>query len=129
MTKLSVSKRLCDVFYQVKFKFATAYFGEIRHPTIDDIAVMIYDFWRAAKEHHPALRWEDMRIWKMDLRGAHTLLSFRPQDVGLFSMLVSDDLVNLQMVSIFGWSGCHAYNSRIATGSSCCNNYFNLWTI
>jgi hypothetical protein len=57
---------------------ATAYYGEIRHPTIDDIAVMVYDFWRAAKERDPSVRWEDMRIWKMDLRGAYNLLSFRP---------------------------------------------------
>jgi hypothetical protein len=87
---------------------AAAYYGEIKHPTIDDIAVMVYDFWRAAKERNPLVRWEDMRIWKMDLRGAYTLLSFRPEDVGLFAMLLSDDLVYLQMVGIFGWSGTPA---------------------
>jgi hypothetical protein len=87
---------------------ATAYYGEIRHPTIDDIAVIIYDFWRAAKARDPSVKWEDMHIWKMDLRGAHTLLSFRPKDVGLFAMLLSDDLVYSQMVGIFGWSGTPA---------------------
>lgn len=87
---------------------AATYYGEIRHPTIDDIAVMIYDFWLEAKGRDPSLRWEDMRIWKMDLRGAYTLLSFRPEDVGLFAMLLSDDLVYLQMVGIFGWSGTPA---------------------
>jgi hypothetical protein len=46
-----------------------------------------------------------MRLWMMDLRRAYTLLSFRPEDVGLFAMLISDDLVYLQMVGIFGWSG------------------------
>jgi hypothetical protein len=40
--------------------------------------------------------------------GAYTLLSFRPEDVGLFGMLLSDDLVYLQMVDIFGWSGTSA---------------------
>jgi hypothetical protein len=44
----------------------------------------------------------------MDLRGAYTLLSFRPEDVGMFAMLVSDDLVYLQAVGIFGWSGTPA---------------------
>jgi hypothetical protein len=87
---------------------ATAHYGAIRHRTIDDIAVMIYDFWRAAKKRDLSIRWEDMRIWKMDLRGAYTLLSFRPEDVGLFAMLLSDDLVYLQMVGIFGWSGTPA---------------------
>jgi hypothetical protein len=36
-----------------------------------------------------------MRIWKMDLRGAYALLSFRPEDVGLFAMLFSDDLMGI----------------------------------
>jgi hypothetical protein len=87
---------------------ATEYYGEIRHPTIDDIAVMIYDFWVEAKGRDPSVSWSNMRIWKMDLRGAYTLLSFRPEDVGMFAMLVSDDLVYLQMVGIFGWSGTPA---------------------
>lgn len=87
---------------------AIAYYGAIRHPTIDDIAVMVYDFWRAAKHRDPTVRWADMRIWKMDLRGAYTLLSFRPEDVGLFAMLLSNDLVYFQMVGIFGWSGTPA---------------------
>jgi hypothetical protein len=42
-----------------------------------------------------------MRIWIIDLRGAYTLLSFRPEDVGLFATLLSDDLVYLQMVGNF----------------------------
>jgi hypothetical protein len=87
---------------------ASKYYGDIRHPTIDDIAVMVYEFWRAAKARDPSVQWENMRIWKMDLRGAYTLLSFRPVDVGLFAMLLSDDVVYLQMVGIFGWSGTPA---------------------
>jgi hypothetical protein len=87
---------------------ATAYYGEIRHSTIDDIAVMIYEFWEEARRRDPSVRWEDMRIWKMDLRKAYMLLSFRPEDVGMFAMLVSDDLVYLQAVGIFGWPGTPA---------------------
>ena len=41
----------------------------------------------------PRLRWEDVRIWKMDLKmGAYTLLSFRPEDVGLFGILLMGDI-------------------------------------
>jgi hypothetical protein len=87
---------------------ATAYYGEIKHPTIDDIVVMIYEFWEVARWREPSVRWEDVRIRKMDLRGEYTLLSFRPEDVGMFAMLVSDDLVYLQAVGIFGWSGTPA---------------------
>jgi hypothetical protein len=69
---------------------------------------MIYDFWEEARRRDPLVRWEDTRIWKMNLSGAYTLLSFRPEDVGMFAMLDSDDLVYLQAVGIFGWSGTPA---------------------
>jgi hypothetical protein len=69
---------------------------------------MIYDFLVDAKAKNPDLRWEDMRMWKMDLKGAYTLLSFRPEDVGLFAMLLTGDLVYLQIAGIFGWSGTPA---------------------
>lgn len=39
----------------------------------------------------------------MDLRGAYTLLSFRPEDAGLFGMELTGDLIYLQMCGIFGW--------------------------
>jgi hypothetical protein len=87
---------------------AVLYYGEIRHPTIENIAVMVYDFWAAAKLRDPSLRWEDVRIWKMDLKGAYTLLSFRPEDVGLFAMLLTEDIVYFQLAGIFGWSGTPA---------------------
>jgi hypothetical protein len=49
-----------------------------------------------------------MRIWKMDLKRAYRLLSFRPEDVGLFAMLLSEDRVYFQLAGIFGWSGTPA---------------------
>ena len=44
----------------------------------------------------------------MDLKGAYTLLSFRAEYVGLFGMLLTDDLVYFQLAGIFGWSGTPA---------------------
>jgi hypothetical protein len=87
---------------------AVVYYGEIHHPTIENIAIMVYDFWAAAKLRDPSLRWEDVRIWKMDLKGACTLLSFMPEDVGLFAMLLTEDIVYFQLAGIFGWSGTPA---------------------
>ena len=87
---------------------ATRHYGQILHPTIDDIAVMIHTFWTEAKKKDPSLRWTDLRIWKMDLKGAYTLLSFRPEDAGLFGMLLTGDLVYLQIAGIFGWAGTPA---------------------
>jgi hypothetical protein len=49
------------------------------------------------------MRQQDLRLWKMDLKGAYTLLSFRPSDAGLFAMILTDDLVYFQLARIFGW--------------------------
>lgn len=87
---------------------AAAYYGKINHPKIEHIAVMIYEFWVAAKERDPNRKWEEMRIWKMDLKGAYTLLSYRPEDVGLFAMLLTGEVVYFQIAGIFGWSGTPA---------------------
>jgi hypothetical protein len=84
------------------------HYGQIQHPTIEDIAKMVHDFWTEEKKSNPKLRWEDLRLWKMDLKGAYTLLSFRSRDVGLFAMLLTGDVVYLQIVGIFGWSGTPA---------------------
>jgi hypothetical protein len=87
---------------------AMQHYGQILHPTIDDIAVMIYTFWTEAKKKDPSLRWTELRLWKMDLKGAYTLLSFRPEDAGLLGMLLTGDIVYLQIAGIFGWAGTPA---------------------
>jgi hypothetical protein len=92
-------KRLFSIMYLITSKDLHYLINQAL--TIDDIAVMVNDFWWTAKKRNPLARWEDMRVWMMDLRGAYTLLSFRPEDVGLFAMLLSDDSVYLQMVGNF----------------------------
>jgi hypothetical protein len=87
---------------------AAAYYGHIEHPTIESIVLMINNFWENQRNKDPSARWEDLVIWKMDLRGAYQLLSFRPEDVGLFGMLLTEDLVYLQSAGIFGWTGTPA---------------------
>ena len=79
-----------------------SYYGEIRHPTIEDIVKMILKLWARAQERDPETRWEDLRLWKMDLKGAYTLLSYRPEDAGLFGMELTGDLIYLQIAGIFG---------------------------
>jgi hypothetical protein len=84
------------------------YYGAIRHPTIEDIAKMVHDFWTEACRKDPRLRQQDLRLWKMDLKGAYTLLSFRPSDAGMFAMQLTDDLVYFQLAGIFGWGSTPA---------------------
>ena len=79
-------------------------YGLINHHSIDDIVKMIRDFWKRAVNRDPSSKWEDLRLWKMDLKEAYTLLSFRPEDAGLFGMEVTGDLVYLQITGIFGWA-------------------------
>ena len=40
----------------------------------------------------------------MDLKGAYTLLSFRPEDVGLFEMELTGDQIYLQIAGVFCWA-------------------------
>lgn len=77
---------------------ATDYYGQIFHPTIEDISIMIHDFWIKSKKANTHHQRGDMRLWKMDLKGAFTLLSFRPKDVGLFGMLLNNNIVYLRGV-------------------------------
>ena len=67
---------------------ATAYYGPINHPTVEDIAVIIHHFWKEAQMRDPQLRYADLRLRKMDLKGAYTLFTFGAEDVGLFGMLL-----------------------------------------
>ena len=83
---------------------AAARCGDINHPTINRIVNMIMTFWQRALDRNPNSKWEDIRLWKMDLKGAYTLLSFRPEDVGLFGMEATGNLVYLQIAGIFGWA-------------------------
>ena len=80
---------------------------------------MIHEFWVAEKTQNPPLRRQDLRILKMDLKGAYTLLSFRPEDVGLFDMLLTGDLVYFQLAGIFGWSGTPAAFQVVTRAISC----------
>ena len=83
---------------------AAEIYGAIKHPTIAEIVRMMMFFWEEAVEMDPTAQWSKLRLWKMDLKGAYTLLSFRPEDAGLFGMELTGDLVYLQIAGIFGWA-------------------------
>ena len=83
---------------------AAELYGAIRHPTIAGMVRMMISFWEKAVEADSTVQWSKLRLWKMDLKGAYTLLSFRPEDAGLFGMELTGDLVYLQIAGIFGWA-------------------------
>jgi hypothetical protein len=69
---------------------------------------MVWQFWLTVLKRNPQEEWVDLRIWKMDLRGAYTLICFGADDAGLFGILLTEDLVYLQIAGIFGWAGTPA---------------------
>jgi len=76
------------------------FYGEINHPTINDIVIMILDY---IDKTGYAL--EDLVLFKADLAKAFTLLSFRPENVHLLACELTDDLVMVYHSGLFGWTG------------------------
>ena len=78
--------------------------GTIKHPTIDDLVRMVMDF---LEEHleEAAEGQLDMVLWKMDLRGAYTLIDFQTDQVPQVAMELTDELVMFVFVGVFGWTG------------------------
>ena len=55
-------------------------------------------------------------MWKRDLRGAYTLLSFDPRDAHLFGMELSDDLLIIFLCGVFCWS-CTPFAFQVISGA------------
>ena len=75
--------------------------GHIRHPTIEDFVRMIVQFADEAMAQGQANR--RIRIWKMDIAGAYTQLSYRAEDVHLMACSLPGDLVAFFTCGTFGW--------------------------
>ena len=48
--------------------------------------------------------WDDIVLWKMDLKGAFALLNFKVDEIGLLTMCLTEDLCFLSLVGNFGLS-------------------------
>ena len=48
--------------------------------------------------------WDDIVLWKMDLKGAFALLNFKVNEIGLLTMVLTEDLCFLSLVGNFGLS-------------------------
>ena len=84
--------------------YAENFYGKITHPQIKEVVQLILRFYREAKLINPKVTWSDIRLWRMVLKGAYTLLSFRLEEVGLFGVEVTGEYVFLQLCGIFGWT-------------------------
>ena len=76
------------------------YYGDIKHPTIDEIVVMVLEF-----VDETGCSMDDVILFKADLSKAFTLLSFQPESVHLLACELTDDLVMIYHSGLFGWTG------------------------
>ena len=85
-------------------EIAESWWGKIELPTIDEIVIMILDFYTTQLERNPQAKWEDVRLWKTDLRGAYQLMSLHPAFAKYFGMEISGGRVFIHLCGIFGWT-------------------------
>jgi len=77
-----------------------ARWGRIVHPTVNDLAEMV----KRVVSAHP-LGWKGVILWKMDLSGAFTLLSIKPECVPLLAFPLTDNLCMFYGAGFYGWTG------------------------
>ena len=77
--------------------------GRLSLPTIEDLVCMVIAFYESQTSSvHPSPR---ITIWKMDIKGAYTLLTFHPDDLHLVGCLLPGDYVVIPQGGTFGWTG------------------------
>ena len=77
--------------------------GHLSLPTIEDLVCMVIDFYAThATPSNPTPR---IVIWKMDIKGAYTLLTFHPDDLHLVGCLLPGNYVVIPQGGTFGWTG------------------------
>ena len=72
--------------------------GPIQHPTVDRLASMVLA--QAAR-----YGWDNLVLWKMDLKGAFTLLFVAPDSVCRLAFALTDGLTMFYHTGMFGWTG------------------------
>jgi hypothetical protein len=85
--------------------------GEIHHPTIIDIVLMILKFHREIQLM--GFSWDDLVLFKEDLANAFSLLSFHPEDVAFMASPMLDGYSVVAHTGTFGWSAMPYYFQRI----------------
>ncbi len=75
--------------------------GPIQHPTVEDFVRMIEKFASDAVARGEGSK--KIRIWKMDIAGAYTQLTYRAEDVHLMACALPGDLVAFFTRGTFGW--------------------------
>jgi len=72
--------------------------GYVRHPTVDCLVAMIL---RQLKRSSGD--WSRLVLWKMDLKGAFTLIFIHPDSVRLLAMQLTDGIAMIYHTGLFGF--------------------------
>ena len=77
--------------------------GDIKHPTIDELVKMVLT-------SVDIYGWDNIILWKKDLKGAFNLLNYNPEYCKYFSFSLINDVVVIHLAGLFGWIGMpHAF--------------------
>lgn len=72
--------------------------GEIKHPTLQDIANMVL---KAVQKYGA----EDVMLWKMDLSAAFNLMDFSAKSARLLAFELTEGMSAVHTTGMFGWTG------------------------
>ena len=93
-----------------------ATWGEIKHPTVDQLVLMVLT---AADIHG----WNNIILWKKDLKGAFNLLNYNPAYCRLFAFPLSDGVTMIHLAGLFGWIGMpHAFQVLTRSLQAMCSH-------
>jgi hypothetical protein len=81
--------------------------GGVSHCSHKDVAVMLWDFWRSLPKDLD-VKWEDLIIFKMDIKGAYTLVYYTTAGARMFATELTGDEVLIYLCGFFGWMGTPA---------------------
>lgn len=80
------------------------HWGIIEHPTISDLVLMILEYFQSLDNGD----WNDLVLWKLDLKGAYTLLTFKSDEIKYMGGELDDGNYIFFLSGIFGWNGTPA---------------------
>jgi hypothetical protein len=83
------AKRLCD-----------DHWGPVQHPDIARLVQMVLDY-----AERRGVSWDQLILWKMDIRGAYTLIDISAPDVQRMAVKLRDQLLMIFGCGGFGYTG------------------------
>ena len=90
--------------------------GDIKHPTVEQLVLMVLT-------SADLYGWDNIVLWKKDLKGAFNLLNYSPTHCQLFAFPLIDDIVVIHLAGLFGWIGMpHAFQVLTRTLQALCNH-------